>query len=116
MNAYRVNLWTAGNTSTDTATIDLGTAQTFYAWCQINLVDSRSNFDRDNAVAIEVYKVDGALTTWRVSGGDHYGASNTDANVHEGALTGHGRRITFRLRAAHTSDLDTFGTGIVLVP
>ena len=42
---------------------DLGTAKTFYAWCQINLVDSRSNFDRDNAVAIEVYKVDGNRTT-----------------------------------------------------
>lgn len=115
MNAYRVSLW-SGSGGTGTATIDLGSARPFYAWCQINLIDSLNDFDRDNAVAVEIYQVDGARTAWRVSGGDHFGASNSATNVHEGALAGTGRRVTFRIRALHHDGLYVYGTGIVLVP
>ena len=115
MNAYRVHLHCSGDTASDTATIDLGSSQTFYAWCQMNMLDSRNNFDRDNAVSVDIFQVDGVRTNWRVSGGDHYGASNTAANLRQGAMSGNGRRVTFRLRAAHTSDMDAYATGIVLV-
>ena len=116
MNAYSVNVWSGVSGVGETATIDLGSARQFYAWCQINLVDSLTDFDRDNAVAIDIFQVDGVRTNWRVSGGDHFGAANTAANVHEGALVGYGRRITFRIRAMHIADLAVYGTGIVLVP
>jgi hypothetical protein len=116
MNAYRVSVFSGVSGVSETATIDLGSSRHFYAWCQINMVDSLSDFDRDNAVAIDIYQVDGVRTDWRVSGGDHFGPSNTSQNVHEGAKTGFGRRITFRIRAMHSSDLSVFGTGIVLVP
>jgi hypothetical protein len=116
MNAYRVNVWSGVNGVGETATVDLGSARSFYAWCQINLIDSLADFDRDNAVAIDIFQVDGVRTSWRVSGGDHFGASNTAQNVHEGALAGFGRRITFRIRAMHSADLAVYGTGVVLVP
>ncbi|MHA1960769.1 MAG: hypothetical protein ACW99U_11085 [Candidatus Thorarchaeota archaeon] len=117
MIAYRVNVFSgmSGGVS-ETVTLNLGSQKTFYAWCQINTIDSLTDFDRDNAVAIDIYKVDGVRTTWRVSGGDHFGASDTWKNVHEGALVGYGQRITFRIRAMHSSDLSVHGTGIVLVP
>lgn len=116
MNAYRVNVWSGVSGVGETATINLGSAKQFYAWCQINMIDSLVDFDRDNAVAIDVYKVDGNRTGWRVSGGDHWGSSNTWKNVHEGALSGYGQQIMFRIRAMHKSDLAVYGTGIVLVP
>jgi hypothetical protein len=116
MNAFSVPIFSGGRGGSETATIDLGRRQPFYAWCQINSIDSLAVFDRDNAVAIEVFQVDGVTTTWRVSGGDHWGPSNTDQNVHEGAVSGFGQRITFRIRAMHNEDLAVFGTGIVLVP
>ena len=116
MNAYRVNVFSGISGVSETATIDLGSDKQFYAWCQINLIDSYADFDRDNAVAIDIYQVDGNRTNWRVSGGDHFGSSNSSSNVHEGAISGYGRRITFRIRAMHSSDLGAFGTGIVLVP
>jgi len=116
MNAYRVNVWSGVSGVGETATIDLGSPRQFYAWCQVNLIDSLTDFDRDNAVAIDIFQVDGTLTPWRVSGGDHFGPANTPQNVREGAFMGYGQRITFRIRASHSDDLAVFGTGIVLVP
>ncbi len=116
MNAYRVHLSSGGNDYVETATINLGSPRTFYAWCNITMIDSLSDFDRDNAVAIDIYEVDGVRTGWRVSGGDHWGASNSATNVLEGAKVGTGQRITFRIRSMHMSDLHCIGVGIVLVP
>ena len=116
MNAYSVSVWSGVSGVGETATIDLGSRRQFYAWCQINLIDSLTDFDRDNAVAIDIFQVDGVRTTWRVSGGDHFGGANTDQNVCEGALAGFGQRVTFRIRAMHSEDLAVFGTGVVLVP
>ena len=116
MNAYRVNVWSGVSGVSGTATINLGSVRNFYAWCQVNMIDSLNNFDRDNAIVIDIFSVDGVRTNWRVSGGDHWGASNTASNVLEGAMSGRGQRITFRIRAMHTSDMAVYGTGIVLVP
>lgn len=116
MQAFKVNVFSGGSGEQETVTLDLGRRQTFYAWCQVTMIDSLSDFDRDNAVAIDILSVDGNLTTWRASGGDHFGAADAVSNVREGALIGVGQRITFRLRAFHKSDLWVQGTGIVLVP
>ena len=116
MNAYRVSLFSGISGGSETATIDLGRASHFFAWCQINSVDLLSDFDQDNAVAIEIYAVDNVPTAWRIAGGDHWGSDGAPSNVHEGAVSGVGSLITFRIRAMHNSDLEAFGTGIVLVP
>ena len=116
MNAYSVNVYSGGGVSSETATVDMGSARHFYAWCQVNAIDSLTDFDQDNAVAMDIFQVDGNRTGWMVAGGDHFGASNTAQNVHQGALAGYGQRITFRIRAMHGEDLFAYGTGIVLVP
>ncbi len=116
MNAYRVHIFSGVSGGSETATINLGSPRTFYAWCQINMIDSLTDFDRDNAVAMDIYQVDGVRTGWMVSGGDHFGDANTAANVHQGAMVGFGQRITFRIRAMHSADLSVSGTGIVIVP
>ena len=116
MPAYVTNVYSGITGGSETATIDLGSSRDFYAWCQINMVDSLADFDTDNAVVMEIYQVDGTETSRKIYGGDHWGASGSSSNVHVGAMSGHGRRITFRIRAAHSDDLEAYGTGIVLIP
>lgn len=116
MQAFKVNLFSGGSGEQETATINLGGGKVFYAWCQITMIDSLADFDRDNAVAIDIVRVDGNLTTWRASGGDHFGSTGAESNVREGAMSGFGQRITFRLRAFHKADLWVQGIGMVLVP
>ena len=116
MNAYMTNVYSGVNGGSETATINLGTTRNFSAWCQVNMVDSLADFDQDNAVVIEIYQVDGAETWKTIYGGDHFGSEGSSSNVHPGAMSGSGQRITFRMRAMHSEDLSAFGTGIVLVP
>lgn len=116
MQAYYVNIYSGFSGGSETATINLGSSKNFYAWCQINMVDSLADFDRDNAVVIDIYSVDGVRTSWRIRGGDHWGPANSPQNVLQGAMSGHGQRIMFRIRAMHSADLSAYGTGIVLVP
>jgi hypothetical protein len=116
MNAYVAHVYSGVTGVSETATIDLGSTQSFYAWCQVNMVDSLTDFDRDNAVVMEIYQIDGTQTGKPIFGGDHFGASGSSDNVHVGALSSRGRRITFRMRAMHSADLAAYGTGIVLVP
>lgn len=99
---------------TATVTIDLGSPTVFLAWGDVTFIDSLNNFDRDNAVAIDIPFVDGARTSTRLSGGDHLGDAGAFSNLHEGALVRFGRRVTFRLRAFHSDDLECFGYGIVI--
>jgi hypothetical protein len=56
-----------------------------------------------------LHEVDG------VSGGDHFGSATSPANVFEAAYVGYGRRITFRLTAGHSDDLEASGHALVLV-
>jgi hypothetical protein len=117
MPAYVANLYSGFEEASETATIDLGSTRDFFAWCQINMMDSLADFDEDNAVAIDIFQIDGVETTSsRIWGGDHWGAADSSSNVHDGAISGRGRRITFRLRAMHSDDLESYGTGIVYVP
>lgn len=86
------------NSHSASGTIDLGTRRTFLAWITVNMIDPTINFDRDNAIAADIFTVDGALTSSRVNGGDHFGPPGSVANVFQGAFFGTGRRITFFLR------------------
>ncbi|MBA0124058.1 hypothetical protein H0B56_00705 [Haloechinothrix sp. YIM 98757] len=116
MQAFTVNLASVDSAGGETVTVDLGTRRTFYAWCQITVIDSLADFDRDNAAAIDIVRVDGTLTPWRAAGGDHFGPPGAVSNVRESAMSGAGQRITFRLRAFHKADLAVLGVGMVLVP
>jgi hypothetical protein len=115
VDAYEVSLWGLKNEGgSTTATIDLGRNRSFLAWADVTMIDSLDDFDSDNAVVAEVYQVDGMPTGVAVFGGDHWGAEGSSDNVHQGGYVGYGRRITFRLRSIHDSDLDSYGMGVVL--
>jgi len=109
------SLWALKNTGGyGTVSIDLGRPRRFVAWGEVTMVDSLSDFDRDNAVAIEVYQVDGVETWKAVFGGDHWGPVGNSSNVHQGAYVGSGQVVTLRLRSLHADDLDVYGVGKVI--
>jgi hypothetical protein len=114
MAAYRREMFAVSPTGTATVTIDLGRRQSFLAWGTFTWLDPETDFDRDNAAAIDITHIDGARTATRVYGGGHLGDNGAFSNLHEGALVRYGQRITFRLRAFHTSDFNCFGYGIVI--
>jgi hypothetical protein len=58
--------------------------------------------------------VDGSRLGWVGSGGDHLHSAGDYRNLRPGAYRGYGRRITFRLRTFHVSDLESYGVGCVL--
>jgi hypothetical protein len=97
-----------------TVTVDLGRMRRVLAWGTVTMIDSLSDFDRDNAVVVEVWKVDGSETWKAVSGGDNWGTPGTSSNVHQGAFVGRGQQVTFRLRAFHADDFDAYGMGHVV--
>lgn len=109
------SLWALKNAGGyGTVAVDLGRSRRFVAWGTVTMIDSLSDFDRDNAVVIEVYQVDGTETWRAVYGGDHWGTAGSSSNVHQGAYVGYGQRITFRVRSLHPSDLDVYGVGSVI--
>ncbi len=115
MQAFKVDLFALKNLGgSASATVDLGRRRPFLAWGSVTMVDSLADFDRDNAYAFDIFTIDGTKTSWRVSGGDHWGPANGGKNVYEGAFAGTGRFVNFWLRSIHTDDLDTFGVGVVL--
>jgi hypothetical protein len=115
MDAYRVNLFALKNEGgSASATVDLGSTKRFLAFGSVTMIDPLTDFDRDNAVAFDIYKIDGVRTNYRIYGGDHFGDEGANKNVYEGAYVGYGRRIEFWLRSIHHQDLDTFGVGIVI--
>jgi hypothetical protein len=100
---------------TDSVTVDLGQTRHYLAWGTVTMIDSLTDFDRDNMYCIDLYEVDGVRTAARINGGDHFGSDRCPANVFEGARSGYGRRLTFRLSAGHVADLEVFGYALVLV-
>jgi hypothetical protein len=81
-----------------TVTLDLGVTRFFAAQVAINMLDSLTDYDRDNAVAADIILIDGRRTPTHISGGDHWGAPGAFSNVHLASLFGTGRTVTFRLR------------------
>ena len=109
----RVRL-TCYGAGTATRTVDLGSSRLFLAWTTLGYIDPRTDFDRDNAISAEIYQVDGVRVPYDSWGGDHLGPEGALTNHHQNTYVAFGRRITFRLRAFHTSDLDVQADGIVL--
>lgn len=99
---------------TSTVTIDLGAPTVFVAWGTVTWIDSLNDFDRDNAVAIDIPFVDGNPTSSVLFGGNKLGGSGTPSSLFEGALVRFGRFVTFRLRAFHSDDFDCFGYGVII--
>ena len=114
MAAFVREMFASRANGTATVTINLGAPQIFLAWGDVTWIDSLSNFDSDNAVAIDIPFVDGARTATCLSGGAHLGDAGAFSNLHQGALVRFGQTVTFRLRAFHSDDLECFGYGIVI--
>lgn len=114
--AVSVPLWALESTGgCDVVTVDLRRTVSLLAWGHVSMIDSRSDLDRDNAWAVEVFMVDGDRPGPYVFGGAHWGSDGAPSNVYTGAWAGRARTITFRLSVAHMQDLEAFGTGNILV-
>ncbi|HEY5854095.1 MAG TPA: matrixin family metalloprotease [Aldersonia sp.] len=112
--ATTVHVWAfAGGTGS--AVVDLGSRRRFLAWSQVAFVDSLARYDRDNAVAMDIFTVDGNTPGAVGSGGDHLGSAGAPSNLFPGALLGLGCRVQFRLSTLHSEDLEAYGTGCVLL-
>jgi hypothetical protein len=111
-----VPLWALESTGgSDVVTVDLRRAVSLLAWGQVTMIDSRSDFDRDNAWAVEVFMVDGDRPGPYIFGGRHWGSDGAPSNVYTGAWAGRAQTVTFRLSVAHMQDLEVFGTGNIIV-
>lgn len=103
----------ANSNITTTQTVVLGASTTFVAMASLSMLDSLTDFDRDNAAVIDIPFVDGVSTNVQVFGGDHWGSNGNFNNVRDTALVRFGRTVTFRLRSIGP-DLDAFGCGVVI--
>jgi hypothetical protein len=108
-----VNLFAKGG-QTRTVTVDLGQPRLFLASIAVNMIDSLDNFDSDNAIAADIFLVDGVRTSPLISGGAHWGGAGAITNVHQATVIRVARTVTFRLRAFHT-DIDACAQGWVVV-
>jgi hypothetical protein len=105
-----------GNPAEHTVTIDMGSPQLYLAWGVITWIDPTAPFDRDNAVGIDIPKVDNQFwTDIRPIESEHLGPPvDFRFNLRETALHRFNRYVTFRLRAFHGLDLKAAGNGIIL--
>ena len=108
------HLWAFAG-GTHSAVIDLGRTRRFLAWGEITFVDPLSDYDRDNGAALDIFTVDGTSPGAVGSGGDHLGAPGAPSNLFPGAIVGRGQRVQFRLSTFHSSDLEAYGVGCVVV-
>lgn len=109
-----VHLWAfAGGTGS--AVVDLGARRRFLAWGEVGFVDSLARLDRDNAVALDIFTVDGDNPQRVGWDGDHLGREGAPSNLFAGAVQGVGQRVQFRLSTFHSADLEAYGTGSILL-
>jgi hypothetical protein len=109
--------WLFSTGGRSTQDVDLGAPRQFTAFGAITVINSTSDFDYDNGISVEVYKVDGNVTGWFIdgggnSGGPKWGPPGDDRNVHALAVTGFGQVITFRL-AVLGPDMNGSAIGVV---
>jgi peptidoglycan hydrolase-like protein with peptidoglycan-binding domain len=109
-----VHVW-AFTGGTGSALVDLGSPRRFLAWGQATFIDSLSRFDRDNAVALDIFTVDGNNPQRVGWNGDHLGGFGSPSNLFAGAVQGFGQRVQFRLSTFHSADLEAYGTGCILL-
>jgi hypothetical protein len=112
--AKKVNLEAFAGGS-DSVVIDLGSEKKFIAFGQITYIDSLSKFDRDNAVALDIFTIDDNPQPGVAHGGDHLGSDGAPSNLMAGARVATARKVQFRLRAIHSEDLAAYGVGCVII-
>jgi hypothetical protein len=112
--AIKVDLW-AFSGGTGSAVVDLGSEKRFLAWGGVTFVDSLSDYDRDNGVALDIFTIDGDHPQRVGWGGAHLGNQGAPSNLFAGAVVGTGREVQFRLSTFHNSDLEAYGVGCILV-
>jgi hypothetical protein len=79
-----------GNAS---VTFDLGRRRPFLCWVNVTMIGSPAAFDRDNAIAADIFTIDGVQQPTRVFGGDHFGPNGLGDNVMPGGSTPHAGRV-----------------------
>jgi hypothetical protein len=97
MPAFRAPLVVTPFSPTASVTINIGFRRPFIAFASVTMVDSLIDYDFDNAIAADVFTVDGAITTPLVGGGKFGGAGSFN-NVFQGAFVGTGQFISIFLR------------------
>lgn len=109
-----VNLVALGHESV--VDVSYATSRTLSAFCGLSMIDSTVDFDRDNAVAIDIaYRnfSSSVRSPW-LSGGDHWGSSGAFSNMHLCAQTFFGNHVRFRIRSFHHEDINCAGFGVVI--
>lgn len=115
-NMQVTNLVTVGGTFEDVADLSFSSNRWIAAFCGLSMIDSESDFDQDNAVAIDIAYYDGnsnSRSPW-VYGGDHWGSNGAFSNYHLPAIKRWGRAVRFRLRTFHPGDIDAAGFGVLV--
>jgi hypothetical protein len=97
MPAFRAPMFVSPSVGTSSVTINVGFRRPFIAFVTVTMIDSLIDFDFDNAVAADVFRVDGVTTPGLVSG-PKWGPPGSLNNVNQGAFVGTGTRITCFLR------------------
>jgi hypothetical protein len=97
MAAIRAPLFVSPSIGTASVTINLGFNRPFVAFLSATMVDSLIDYDFDNAIAADIFTVNGILTTPLVSG-PKWGPPGSTSNVFQGAFVGTGQFVTFFLR------------------
>ena len=78
MPAFRAPMFVSPSVGTSSVTINVGFRRPFIAFVTVTMIDSLIDFDFDNAVAADVFRVDGVTTPGlrlRSQVGDHREAS-----------------------------------------
>jgi hypothetical protein len=97
MPAIRAPLFVSPSIPTASVTINVGFQRPILAFITVTLVDSLIDYDFDNAIAADIFRVNGVLTTPLVSG-PKWGPPGSLNNVFQGAFVGSGTLINFFLR------------------
>jgi hypothetical protein len=109
-------LSTSGGVLEDVADVTFSSNVSMAAFSGLFMVDSLTDFDSDNASAVDFAYFDGNTNnrTPFISSGPHWGAAGARSNFHVPAVVRTGRSVRFRLRTFHPSDLSSAGFGVVL--
>ena len=87
-----------------------------HAFCGLSMIDSNTDFDRDNAVAVDIAFRNRNSTVrdpW-IFGGDHWGDYGAFTNFHLPASSFYGNAVRFRIRSFNAPELQSAGFGVVL--
>jgi hypothetical protein len=109
-----IPMWALQATGNASVTFDLGRPRPFLCWVSVTMIDSLGPFDRNNAIAADIFSVDGVQQPTRVFDGDHWGPNGAITNVMPGVVVGTGRFINCWLRVRGMSDLEAYGEAVVM--